>query len=56
MTVSMLACRSAALAAVGVGRYAADMIGDEWRLVTHADTWLDAQGAAELRPAPGKRQ
>jgi len=36
--------------------YAADMIEDEWRLVDHSDTWLDAQGAAELRPAPGKRQ
>ena len=36
--------------------YAADMIGDEWRLVNHSDTWLDAQGAAELRPAPGKQQ
>ena len=36
--------------------YAADMIGDEWRLVTSDDTWLDAQGAAELRPAPGKQQ
>jgi len=32
------------------------MIEDEWRLVDHSDTWLDAQGAAELRPAPGKRQ
>ena len=36
--------------------YAADMVGDEWRLVDHSDTWLDAQGAAELRPAPGKLQ
>ena len=36
--------------------YAADMIGDEWRLVTSEDAWLDAQGAAELRPAPGKQQ
>jgi hypothetical protein len=36
--------------------YAKDMVGDEWRLVTHADDWLDAIGAAELRPAPGKRQ
>jgi len=36
--------------------YATDMIEDEWRLVDHSDTWLDAQGAAELRPAPGKRQ
>ena len=36
--------------------YAADMIGDEWRLVGHDDTWLDAQGAAELRPAAGKLQ
>jgi hypothetical protein len=36
--------------------YAADMVGDEWRLVTHDDTWLDAQGAAELRPARGKQQ
>ena len=36
--------------------YAADMVGDEWRLVTNEDTWLDAQGAAELRPAPGKQQ
>jgi catalase (peroxidase I) len=24
--------------------------------VGHGDTWLDAQGAAELRPAPGNRQ
>eukprot|EP00580_Thalassiosira_gravida_P000497 CAMPEP_0201602950 /NCGR_PEP_ID=MMETSP0492-20130828/3540_1 /ASSEMBLY_ACC=CAM_ASM_000837 /TAXON_ID=420259 /ORGANISM="Thalassiosira gravida, Strain GMp14c1" /LENGTH=393 /DNA_ID=CAMNT_0048066615 /DNA_START=60 /DNA_END=1241 /DNA_ORIENTATION=+ len=36
--------------------YAADMIEDEWTLVGHGDTWLDAQGAAELRPAPGNRQ
>ena len=36
--------------------YAADMIEDEWRLVDHSDTWLDAIGAAELRPAPGNRQ
>ncbi|MGK3754897.1 MAG: cytochrome c peroxidase, partial [Bacillariaceae sp.] len=36
--------------------YAADMIEDEWTLVDHSDTWLDAQGAAELRPAPGNRQ
>ena len=35
---------------------AADMIEDEWRLVDHSDTWLDEIGAAELRPAPGKRQ
>jgi len=32
------------------------MIEDEWRLVDHSDTWLDALGAEELRPAPGKRQ
>jgi len=36
--------------------YAADMIEDDWTLVSHGDTWLDAQGAAELRPAPGNRQ
>eukprot|EP00571_Detonula_confervacea_P013729 CAMPEP_0172297928 /NCGR_PEP_ID=MMETSP1058-20130122/785_1 /TAXON_ID=83371 /ORGANISM="Detonula confervacea, Strain CCMP 353" /LENGTH=395 /DNA_ID=CAMNT_0013007149 /DNA_START=67 /DNA_END=1254 /DNA_ORIENTATION=+ len=36
--------------------YAADMIEDEWTLVGHGDTWLDAQGSAELRPAPGNRQ
>ncbi|KAL7544207.1 hypothetical protein ACHAWF_007586, partial [Thalassiosira exigua] len=36
--------------------YAADMIEDEWTLVSHGDDWLDAQGASELRPAPGKRQ
>lgn len=36
--------------------YATDMIEDEWTLVSHGDTWLDAQGAAELRPAPGNRQ
>jgi cytochrome c peroxidase len=36
--------------------YATDMLGDDWTLVSHGDTWLDAQGAAELRPAPGKRQ
>jgi cytochrome c peroxidase len=36
--------------------YAADMIEDEWTLVDNSDTWLDAQGAAELRPAPGNRQ
>uniref|UniRef100_A0A7S0L925 Plant heme peroxidase family profile domain-containing protein n=1 Tax=Coccolithus braarudii TaxID=221442 RepID=A0A7S0L925_9EUKA len=36
--------------------YATDMLEDEWRLVDHSDTWLDAVGAAELRPAPGKRQ
>ena len=32
------------------------MIEDEWTLVDHGDTWLDAQGAGELRPAPGNRQ
>ena len=32
------------------------MIEDDWRLIDHADTWLDAMGAAELRPAPGNRQ
>jgi catalase (peroxidase I) len=32
------------------------MIEDTWTLVGHGDTWLDAQGAGELRPAPGKRQ
>jgi peroxiredoxin len=36
--------------------YATDMIGDAWRLVDHSDTWLDEQGSAELRPAPGNRQ
>jgi len=36
--------------------YATDMIEDEWTLVSHDDTWLDEQGAAELRPAPGNRQ
>ena len=36
--------------------YATDMLEDEWRLVDHSDTWLDAMGAAELRPAAGKRQ
>jgi len=36
--------------------YATDMLEDEWRLVDNTDTWLDAQGAAELRPAPGNRQ
>mmetsp|Transcript_5829 Transcript_5829/g.8945 ORF Transcript_5829/g.8945 Transcript_5829/m.8945 type:complete len:381 (-) Transcript_5829:83-1225(-) len=36
--------------------YATDMLEDEWTLVGNGDTWLDAQGAAELRPAPGKRQ
>jgi len=36
--------------------YATDMIEDDWTLVSHGDTWLDAQGAAELRPAPGNRQ
>jgi len=36
--------------------YATDMLEDEWTLVSHDDTWLDAQGAAELRPAPGNRQ
>jgi len=36
--------------------YATDMIEDEWTLVGHGDTWLDEQGAAELRPAPGNRQ
>lgn len=36
--------------------YAADMIEDDWRMVTHDDTWLDEIGAKELRPAPGKRQ
>ena len=32
------------------------MLEDEWTLVSHGDTWLDAQGAAELQPAPGNRQ
>ena len=32
------------------------MIEDDWTLVDHTDTWLDDQGAGELRPAPGKRQ
>lgn len=36
--------------------YATDMIEDDWTLVSNKDTWLDAQGAAELRPAPGNRQ
>eukprot|EP00568_Trieres_chinensis_P004883 CAMPEP_0183291136 /NCGR_PEP_ID=MMETSP0160_2-20130417/657_1 /TAXON_ID=2839 ORGANISM="Odontella Sinensis, Strain Grunow 1884" /NCGR_SAMPLE_ID=MMETSP0160_2 /ASSEMBLY_ACC=CAM_ASM_000250 /LENGTH=392 /DNA_ID=CAMNT_0025451895 /DNA_START=7 /DNA_END=1188 /DNA_ORIENTATION=+ len=36
--------------------YATDMIEDEWTLVSHSDSWLDLQGAAELRPAPGNRQ
>lgn len=36
--------------------YATDMIEDEWTLVSHGDTWLDDQGSAELRPAPGNRQ
>lgn len=36
--------------------YAADMIEDDWTLVSHSDTWLDEQGAEELRPAPGNRQ
>jgi cytochrome c peroxidase len=36
--------------------YAADMIEDDWTLVSHGDTWLDTMGAGELRPAPGKRQ
>eukprot|EP00574_Skeletonema_japonicum_P004635 CAMPEP_0201723520 /NCGR_PEP_ID=MMETSP0593-20130828/7558_1 /ASSEMBLY_ACC=CAM_ASM_000672 /TAXON_ID=267983 /ORGANISM="Skeletonema japonicum, Strain CCMP2506" /LENGTH=441 /DNA_ID=CAMNT_0048214645 /DNA_START=27 /DNA_END=1352 /DNA_ORIENTATION=+ len=36
--------------------YATDMIEDEWTLVSHGDTWLDEQGSAELRPAPGNRQ
>ena len=36
--------------------YAADMLEDPWQLVEHSDTWLDEMGAAELRPAQGKRQ
>merc|ERR1719183_1091621 len=32
------------------------MIEDDWTLVDHTSTWLDAQGASELRPAPGNRQ
>lgn len=36
--------------------YATDMLEDEWTFVSHEDTWLDAIGAAELRPAPGNRQ
>ena len=36
--------------------YATDMLEDDWRMVDHTDTWLDAIGAAELRPAPGNRQ
>lgn len=36
--------------------YATDMLGDDWTLVDHSDTWLDEQGSAELRPAPGNRQ
>ena len=36
--------------------YATDMLEDEWRLIDNSDTWLDAIGASELRPAPGNRQ
>lgn len=36
--------------------YAADMVGDEWRLVDSSDTWLESIGAKELIPAPGKKQ
>ena len=36
--------------------YAADMIEDEWTLVSHGDKWLIGMGAEELIPAPGKRQ
>ena len=36
--------------------YASDMIEDDWTLVDHSSTWLDALGAGELRPAPGNRQ
>ena len=36
--------------------YATDMLEDEWRLVDNSDTWLDAQGSAELRPAAGRQQ
>ena len=48
--------RSMILRALRRQEYATDMLEDEWRLVDHSDTWLDAQGAAELRPAPGNRQ
>ena len=36
--------------------YAADMLEDTWTCVDHDDVWLDDIGAAELRPAPGKKQ
>merc|ERR1712054_210183 len=36
--------------------YAADMVGDPWRMVTHEDAWLDEIGAGELRPNEGLRQ
>mmetsp|Transcript_2178 Transcript_2178/g.3322 ORF Transcript_2178/g.3322 Transcript_2178/m.3322 type:complete len:388 (-) Transcript_2178:43-1206(-) len=36
--------------------YATDMLEDDWTLIGHSDTWLDEQGSAELRPAPGNRQ
>jgi len=36
--------------------YAADMVGDEWRLVSKDDTWLESIGAKELIPAAGKLQ
>jgi cytochrome c peroxidase len=36
--------------------YAADMIEDDWTLVSNGDKWLIGMGAEELIPAPGKRQ
>jgi len=36
--------------------YATDMLEDEWTLVDHTSTWLDEQGAGELRPAAGRKQ
>jgi hypothetical protein len=32
------------------------MLEDEWTLVDHTSTWLDEQGAGELRPAAGRKQ
>jgi len=36
--------------------YAADMVGDDWRLVTKEDTWLESIGAKELIPSGDKQQ
>lgn len=38
------------------GEYAADLVGDEWRLVDGSDPKDQADIPDEVLPAPGKRQ